>query len=105
MIDDKRLRAKARAAMLAGTLPSRRPDRSWGGSGSGDQCPICGLQLDRDYLELELELDGDGAGEPKTLEGIETASAPDVVKHVDGELLDGFEREPLVFGRLTARCR
>ena len=35
MPDEKILRAKAREAIRTGKLPSRRPDRTWGGPGVG----------------------------------------------------------------------
>jgi hypothetical protein len=63
--DDGILRAKARAALDAGTLPNRRPDRMWGGPGVGAQCTICAAAVGHDELELEMEftLDaGSGSG-------------------------------------------
>jgi hypothetical protein len=53
--DDSTLRAKARAALDAGTLPNRRPDRMWGGPGAGARCTICGAAVTHDELELEME--------------------------------------------------
>jgi hypothetical protein len=52
MPDDPLLREKAREAIRAGTLPSRRPDGTLGGSGFGGACALCGELLRRDQLEL-----------------------------------------------------
>jgi len=54
-MDDDGLRQKARAAIRSGKLPTRRPDRTWGGRGSGTPCAICDLAVHRDEMELELE--------------------------------------------------
>jgi hypothetical protein len=53
--DEAILRDKARAAIHAGRLPSRRPDRTWGGAGSGEICIVCGESIERHELELEME--------------------------------------------------
>lgn len=64
--DDSVLRAKARAAIEAGNLPNRRPDRMWGGPGAGARCTICGAPVKHDELELEMEFAVDaGAGPSK----------------------------------------
>jgi len=42
MPDETGLRAKAREAIRTGRLPSRRPDRTWGGPGVGVVCTVCG---------------------------------------------------------------
>jgi hypothetical protein len=60
--DELILRAKAREAIRAEQLPSRRPDRMWGGPGLGDRCVICGETIKRDQLELEIQFARDGAG-------------------------------------------
>ena len=49
------LREKAREALRAGTMPNRRPDRSWGGRGMGADCTICSAPVTNDELEFELE--------------------------------------------------
>jgi hypothetical protein len=63
-MSEKDLREKARAALRNGKLPSRRPDRAWGGPGVGAQCPVCDLPVGRDELESEIEFarDGDAPG-------------------------------------------
>ena len=41
MPDETVLRAKARERICTGKLPSRRPDRTWGGPGVGVVCTVC----------------------------------------------------------------
>jgi hypothetical protein len=60
--DETLLREKARQAIRAEKLPSRRPDRMWGGSGLGDRCVICGETITRDQMELEIQFARAGAG-------------------------------------------
>lgn len=57
--DERSLREKARAAIRSGQLPSRRPDRTWGGVGNGCHCVICGVPVEQDEVEIELEYAGD----------------------------------------------
>jgi len=52
MLHETILRAKAQAAILAGKLPSRRPDRVWGGPGVGATCTICNLPVTKDEIEF-----------------------------------------------------
>jgi hypothetical protein len=54
------LREKAREVLQAGTLPNRRPDRTWGGRGVGADCTICGVRVTPDELEFELEFARNG---------------------------------------------
>ncbi len=54
---------KARAKILAGTLPARRPDRTLGGPGQREAGSVCGDPIPRDHMELELEFNRPG-GEP-----------------------------------------
>lgn len=61
MPDEIILRAKAREAVRAGKLPSRRPDRTWGGPGVGARCTICGEPVTKDQLEFQVEWAHDGA--------------------------------------------
>jgi hypothetical protein len=60
MPDETILRAKAREAVRTGKLPSRRPDRTWGGPGVGAPCAVCGEPVKRDQLELEIQFERDG---------------------------------------------
>jgi hypothetical protein len=62
--DNSNLREKAREAIQAGELPSRRADRTWGGPGIGAPCTICRATVTRDEMEIEIEFarDGDGSG-------------------------------------------
>ena len=64
MSDEKDVRTKARAVMLAGKLPSRRPDRTWGGPGVGASCTVCELPVQSSEMEFEIQFarDGDNPG-------------------------------------------
>ena len=64
MPDEKALRARARAVIRDGKLPSRAPDRTWGGPGVGATCAVCGLPVTKDEKEFEIQFarDGDNAG-------------------------------------------
>jgi hypothetical protein len=54
------LRPKTRRATHSPRLPDRPPDRTWGGSGVGADCAICGAPVKPDQLEFELEFARDG---------------------------------------------
>jgi hypothetical protein len=54
------LRAKARAAIRAGKLPGRRPERTWGGPGGGKVCSVCDERVGSDESEFEVEFADDG---------------------------------------------
>jgi len=54
-------REKAREAIRIGKLPSRRPDRTWGGTGAGAPCPVRGEIVTKDQLEIEVEFARDGS--------------------------------------------
>jgi len=58
--DEAILREKARQVLRAGTLPNRRPDRTWGGSGVGAVCTICATPVKPDELEFEIEFARNG---------------------------------------------
>jgi hypothetical protein len=60
MPDEPILREKARAAILNGKLPSRRPDRTWGGPGVGITCVICGEPVTKDQMAIEIQFSHDG---------------------------------------------
>jgi hypothetical protein len=60
MPDEKMLREKARAVVQAGKLPSRRPDRTWGGAGVGAPCSVCELLITKDEMEFQIEFARDG---------------------------------------------
>ena len=64
MTDELRLREQARAAIQSGKLPSRPPDRTWGGPGVGAACAVCDLPVTKDQLEFEIQFarDGDNPG-------------------------------------------
>ena len=61
MPDEPILREKARAAIRTGNLPSRQPDRTWGGPGVGAACSVCDLPIGKDQLEFEIQFARDGA--------------------------------------------
>jgi hypothetical protein len=60
MNDEKLLRVKAREAMESGRIPGRRPERMWGGKGSGVCCAVCDLPVRRDEIGFDLEFLGQG---------------------------------------------
>jgi hypothetical protein len=64
MPDEPRLREQAKAAIQSGKLPSRSPDRTWGGPGVGAPCSVCGLPVTKDQVEFEIQFarDGDNPG-------------------------------------------
>jgi len=53
--DEQDLRRRALDALHADTLPRALPERTWGGSGSGKRCPVCGRSIEPTEMELELE--------------------------------------------------
>jgi hypothetical protein len=61
MPDEKPLREKARSAVTNGKLPTRRPDRTWGGPGVGAACAVCELPVKNDELEFEIQFARDGS--------------------------------------------
>ena len=54
-MDENILRRIARKVILDGKLPSRRPDRTWGGPGVGAPCAVCGVSVERDQMEFEID--------------------------------------------------
>ena len=62
MPDEPRLREQAREAIQNGKLPSRGPDRTWGGPGVGAECSVCGRPVKKDEMEFEIEFAHDGEG-------------------------------------------
>lgn len=61
--DHQELRRKALAALQADAIPRDRPARSWGGSGSGELCPVCGRTIEPTEMEWELEFGAADGGE------------------------------------------
>jgi hypothetical protein len=55
LTDECTLRESARAAIRMGKLPARRPDRTFGGLGSGTTCAVCGTLITLTQLEIEAE--------------------------------------------------
>jgi hypothetical protein len=59
-MDEETLREKARTVIQNGKLPSRTPDRTWGGPGVGAPCAICGLPVRSTEMEFEIQFARDG---------------------------------------------
>ena len=64
MPDELRLREQARAVIQSGKLPSRTPDRTWGGPGVGATCSVCEKPVTKEEMEFEIQFarDGDNPG-------------------------------------------
>jgi hypothetical protein len=60
MPDEPRLREQAREVIKNGKLPSRAPDRTWGGPGVGAPCSVCEKHITKDQLEFEIQFAYDG---------------------------------------------
>ena len=60
MPDEYFLREQAREAIRSGTLPTRKPDRTYGGTGSSLDCAVCGRRVAREQAELEIEFSRNG---------------------------------------------
>lgn len=54
------LAEKARAAIRHGQLPSRAPNRRFGGRGNGATCPVCGEVVTPIQAEIEIEFNRHG---------------------------------------------
>jgi len=67
MPDESLLRDQARYAIRSGKLPSRQPDRTWGGPGVGVVCIICDQPVARDQMEFAIGFAGD-----ETMPGVDT---------------------------------
>jgi hypothetical protein len=64
MPDEARLREQVRAVIQSGKLPSRNPDRTWGGPGVGAACSVCEKPVTKEEMEFEIQFarDGDNPG-------------------------------------------
>ena len=60
MPDEPLLRQRARAAIERGAIPRERPERFWGGRGTGEVCPICETVIPQGEVEIEIEFPSDG---------------------------------------------
>jgi len=60
MPDELILRQKAREVVRSGKLPSRAPDRTWGGPGVNAECAVCSRKVGKDEMELEIQFAHDG---------------------------------------------
>jgi hypothetical protein len=61
MPDEASLRESARAAIRSGKIPSRPPDRTWGGLGVEIECATCGLYVMKDQMAIEIQFSHNGA--------------------------------------------
>jgi hypothetical protein len=61
MPNEAEVRQLARNAIVAGNLPRRDPDRTWGGTGVGMVCNVCGKAVTTKEMEYELQFAHDGA--------------------------------------------
>ena len=57
MPDEPIARERAHAAIQAGKIPLRSPDRSWGGPGIGAPCAVCDQPIPSENLEFEIEFE------------------------------------------------
>lgn len=62
MPDEKILREQARAAIRDGKLPSRTPNRTWGGPGVDAPCAVCGVNVGKGEMEFEIQFVQPGGG-------------------------------------------
>jgi hypothetical protein len=60
MPDEPRLPELAREAIERRALPTKKPDRTFGGPGSGSACAVCGATITRDQMAWEIEFDRQG---------------------------------------------
>ena len=61
MPDEASLREQARTAIQNSKLPSRAPDRTWGGPGIGAPCAVCERPVTKAEMEFEIEFSHDGS--------------------------------------------
>jgi hypothetical protein len=47
-----------RAKLAADELPSAKPEKVWGGKGTGQPCKGCGRPIGADDIEYEVDLPG-----------------------------------------------
>jgi hypothetical protein len=60
MPDELLLREQARYAVRTGTLPTRKPDRTFGGPGSNVACAVCREPIPQNQMEFEIEFNRHG---------------------------------------------
>jgi hypothetical protein len=61
MSNEAEARQLARKALKAKAIPRHDPDRTWGGTGVGIACTICGQPVTVSQMEYELQFAHDGA--------------------------------------------
>ena len=60
-VDQTGLCQRVRNAIREGKLPTRPPDRTWGGPGSGVPCAVCDLPIPRAGMQFEIQFAIDGS--------------------------------------------
>ena len=60
MPDEAVLQQHARQVIRTRKLPSRPPDRTWGGPGGGAPCTVCNEPVTRYQLGFEIQFAHDG---------------------------------------------
>lgn len=63
MNEESVLREIARLAIATGALPSRPPQQTWGGPGTGAKCALCQAHVNSDELEFEVEFEFESGSE------------------------------------------
>lgn len=66
MSDERVPRHRAREAMKTCKLPEGRPERIWGGPGSGAMCAVCGQIVGKEETEFELQFGSNGGSDTVT---------------------------------------
>jgi hypothetical protein len=64
MQSESDLKAQAREAIESGRVPANRPERLWGSSGDGSDCPICCRAIESQDVGFELDFPAASAREP-----------------------------------------
>jgi len=57
MPDEQILRERAQTAIRAGTLPVKRPDRTWTGPGIGFPCAVCAQLVRHHDRETQMQFE------------------------------------------------
>ena len=60
-MDETVLCQRVRIAIREGKLPTRSPDRTWGGPGIGAPCAVCNLPVSRYGMQFEMQFAIEGS--------------------------------------------
>ena len=52
--DERELRQRASGLLATGRLPSAEPSATWAGSGRGERCCVCHVQVQEDEIGFDL---------------------------------------------------